>query len=130
MKNEMVLDRAQAELEFQNWADHKRLRPHILADLNEEKEKIVTGLMYGVFELDEKHNLLHHLGTPLEGTDTLTYKPNITVSDVESIKGKTEFSRGAGMLAKIADVNVGVIKKLNTNDMAEGSSVAAFYFLG
>jgi len=133
MKNEMVLDRATAENEFQRWADVKKLRAAVIEKNDDAKDSIVELFELGLFEMDEECFITQHLEFPLEGVDKLRFKPRLNVKDLrkmKTVKSGDDVGHSAAIMAELAGVHIGVINALETNDYLAAQAVASFYMVG
>jgi hypothetical protein len=122
-----------AKEEITRWLDFKKVSES-KREVNKETISLLEeGVADGYLVVNEDHTLTHNLKFPIEGElpiKSLTYKPRITVGELQAKNKKQGTDLGSmiiGYAAAISSQNTGVIKKLDTDDYSITQAVALFF---
>jgi len=131
-----MLSREMAQEEFSRWLNIKKIKEEKV-DLKEKyadaKETLISGIADGRITIDEKGNMTVKLNIPLgdnEQTDSLTFKPRMQAFEMDKLnRCSTDTAKARAFIEILTGQLAGVIRNLDSNDMALCNEIVVFYYL-
>ena len=126
-----------AKQEVEKWLEFKKLDQEDVDEIDDRKASLSRAIQKGYLSLDKECNFIQTLKFPIKSDsgemmlDKLTYKPRLTMSDVEKrTKGldmKNTFVVIRAYVSALTDVNSGLISKMDSSDNKIAQAIAIFF---
>lgn len=132
---EEKVNRDTATAEVNKWLDAKKITSAKRVTYKDHIESMVDGVMFGTLSIGTDNVITHTLEIPIEiagaTTNSITYKPRLTVADVKAktanIKGSDSEGRILAYLSALSGVTVAVLERMDTGDFGVAGSIALFF---
>jgi hypothetical protein len=131
------VDRIQAEEEFDNWLDFKKIRSSKKESNKDFGEQIIDAICEGDLSIDKDHNLSYKLGVSLEDENgaeklsKLTFKPRLKVHELNSklkgVKSDDGDGRIVAYVSAITGQPGGIIRNLDTSDYGICQAIVMYF---
>lgn len=134
------VDKITAENDYQRFVSTLKLHPLKVEDLEEEREKVISAIEYGLLTVDDDGRIVQYLDEPVmtnngggvEETVVLEKlefrKSKVRIADLEkAIESKKKLTQMAEMITLLSRGNPSLIKKISTFDMAISQAVAQHF---
>ena len=133
---ENKINREQAEIEFNKWAfETKKISERKMAksEMVDAKEEFIENIIDGTFSIDSEGNVVQKLKFPIGDFSEFTYKPRMNLAEMQKMKQfKTgdDIGKSKAIMSVLTDRNMGVIDKMDSNDMVNSMCITMFYMVG
>lgn len=138
VKDAQKIDKAMAEKEFQNWADHLRLDTNAdEMDVEEKsdflaiKKKFVYSLVHGFTHTEENGDLVLNLINPIKGKSQITFRRNFKGSTfvvMDRYKDSQNVHKTIAFLGAWVGVDPKELGKLDAIDLWFGMKMVSLFF--
>lgn len=121
-----------AKNDLNAWLDAKRIKSKDREAKADQIEQLLEAMEDGALVLDpETNNLIYTLNFEVAGKKVLTFKPRVTVSELnDKLRGVDGTKPNEMLVAYIAattELSLGIIKKIDLSDYKIGQAVCMFF---
>lgn len=120
-----------AEREVNEWLDFKRIKTSRRKDLEDQIEGLVNLVMEGDMVILEDKTIELALGQPLDSKSKLTFKPRLSLREVQprlrEVKPGDADGRLMAYICALTGESMGVLGLMDTVDYTACTNIAVFF---